>query len=175
MFENKFVSLPSHLKTIESMEVHRGAGTMCNTKTSKVISSTHRNRPRVHATTSCVKQHSSVVVPISSLSASDCCQRSSVRICFPKPSAMPIIVQDRRRCNVWKRTRPLSVPCVATTRSSFPNYLQYKSRKVGKWTRRMSTQRNQSLCVLFYYTPEPTPCVNIRPRPVHPHHQKAVP
>ena len=39
MFENKFVSLPSHLKTIEPMEVHRGAGTMCNTKTSKVISS----------------------------------------------------------------------------------------------------------------------------------------
>jgi hypothetical protein len=38
MFENKFVSLPSHLKTIEPMEVHRGAGTMCNTKTSKVIS-----------------------------------------------------------------------------------------------------------------------------------------
>jgi hypothetical protein len=29
MFENKFVSLPSHLKTIEPMEVHRGAGTMC--------------------------------------------------------------------------------------------------------------------------------------------------
>ena len=24
MFENKFVSLPSHLKTIEPMEVHRG-------------------------------------------------------------------------------------------------------------------------------------------------------
>ena len=40
MFENKFVSLPSHLKTIEPMEVHRGAGTMCNTKTSKVISRT---------------------------------------------------------------------------------------------------------------------------------------
>ena len=37
MFENKFVSLPSHLKTIEPMEVHRGAGTMCNTETSKVI------------------------------------------------------------------------------------------------------------------------------------------
>ena len=40
MFENKFVSLLSHLKTIEPMEVHRGAGTMCNTKTSKVISRT---------------------------------------------------------------------------------------------------------------------------------------
>ena len=40
MFENKFVSLPSHLKTIEPLEVHRGAGTMCNTKTSKVISRT---------------------------------------------------------------------------------------------------------------------------------------
>jgi hypothetical protein len=40
MFENKFVSLPSHLKTIEPMEVHRGSGTMCNTKTSKVISRT---------------------------------------------------------------------------------------------------------------------------------------
>ncbi len=26
MFENKFVSLPSHLKTIEPMEVHRGSG-----------------------------------------------------------------------------------------------------------------------------------------------------
>ena len=38
MFENKFVSLPSHLKTIEPMEVYRGSGTMCNTKTSKVIS-----------------------------------------------------------------------------------------------------------------------------------------
>ena len=33
-------SLPSHLKTIEPMEVHRGSGTMCNTKTSKVISRT---------------------------------------------------------------------------------------------------------------------------------------
>ena len=32
--------LPSHLKTIEPMEVHRGSGTMCNTKTSKVISRT---------------------------------------------------------------------------------------------------------------------------------------
>ena len=40
MFENKFVSLPSHLKTIEPMEVHRGAGTMCNTEISKVISRT---------------------------------------------------------------------------------------------------------------------------------------
>ena len=40
MFENKFVSLPSHLKTIEPMEVRRGSGTMCNTKTSKVISRT---------------------------------------------------------------------------------------------------------------------------------------
>ena len=40
MIENKFVSLPSHLKTIEPMEVHRGSGTMCNTKTSKVISRT---------------------------------------------------------------------------------------------------------------------------------------
>ena len=28
------------LKTIEPMEVHRGSGTMCNTKTSKVISRT---------------------------------------------------------------------------------------------------------------------------------------
>ena len=37
MFENKFVSLPSHLKTIEPMEVHRGAGTMWNTETSKMI------------------------------------------------------------------------------------------------------------------------------------------
>ena len=26
MFENKLVSLPSHLKTIEPMEVHRGSG-----------------------------------------------------------------------------------------------------------------------------------------------------
>ena len=33
MFENKFVSLPSHLKTIESMEVHRELRTMCNTDT----------------------------------------------------------------------------------------------------------------------------------------------
>ena len=40
MIENKFVSLPSHLKTIEQMEVHRGAGTMCNTETSKMISRT---------------------------------------------------------------------------------------------------------------------------------------
>ena len=40
MFENKFVSLPSHLKTIEPMEVHRGSRTMCNTETSKVISRT---------------------------------------------------------------------------------------------------------------------------------------
>ena len=45
MFENKFVSLPSHLKTIEPMEVHRGAGTMCNTKTSKVI---RRTDPMIH-------------------------------------------------------------------------------------------------------------------------------
>jgi len=28
------------LKTIEPMEVHRGSGTMCNTKTSKAISRT---------------------------------------------------------------------------------------------------------------------------------------
>ena len=35
MFENKFVSLPSHLKTIEPMEVHRESRTMCNTETSK--------------------------------------------------------------------------------------------------------------------------------------------
>ena len=35
MFENKFVSLPSHLKTIEPMEVHRELRTMCNTETSK--------------------------------------------------------------------------------------------------------------------------------------------
>ena len=40
MSENKFVSLPSHLKTIEPMEVHRGSRTMCNTETSKVISRT---------------------------------------------------------------------------------------------------------------------------------------
>ena len=40
MFENKFVSLPSHLKTIEPMEVHRELRTMCNTETSKVISRT---------------------------------------------------------------------------------------------------------------------------------------
>ena len=40
MLENKFVSLPSHLKTTEPMEVHRGSGTMCNPKTSKVISRT---------------------------------------------------------------------------------------------------------------------------------------
>ena len=35
MFENKFVSLPLHLKTIEQMEVHRELRTMCNTETSK--------------------------------------------------------------------------------------------------------------------------------------------
>ena len=35
MFENKFVSLPSHLKTIEPMEVHRELRMMCNTETSK--------------------------------------------------------------------------------------------------------------------------------------------
>ncbi len=35
MFENKFVSLPSHLKTIEPMEVHRELRTMCNTETLK--------------------------------------------------------------------------------------------------------------------------------------------
>ena len=40
MFENKFVSLPLHLKTIEPMEVHRELRTMCNTETSKVISRT---------------------------------------------------------------------------------------------------------------------------------------
>ena len=40
MFENKFVSLPSHLKTIEQMEVNRESRTMCNTETSKVISRT---------------------------------------------------------------------------------------------------------------------------------------
>ena len=40
MFENKFVSLLSHLKTIEPMEVHRESRTMCNTETSKVISRT---------------------------------------------------------------------------------------------------------------------------------------
>jgi hypothetical protein len=40
MFENKFVSLPSHLKTIEPMEVHRESRTTCNTETSKVISRT---------------------------------------------------------------------------------------------------------------------------------------
>ena len=40
MFENKFVSLPSHLKTIEPMELHRESRTMCNTETSKVISRT---------------------------------------------------------------------------------------------------------------------------------------
>ena len=52
MFENKFVSLPSHLKTIEPMEVHRESRTMCNTETSKVISSARacslchaKNRP----------------------------------------------------------------------------------------------------------------------------------
>ena len=46
MFENKFESLPSHLKTIEPMEVHRGAGTMCNTETSKMISRTDPVIPR---------------------------------------------------------------------------------------------------------------------------------
>ena len=35
MFENKFVSLPSHLKTIEPMDVHRELRTMRNTETSK--------------------------------------------------------------------------------------------------------------------------------------------
>ena len=35
MFENKFVSLPSHLKTIEPMDVHWELRTMCNTETSK--------------------------------------------------------------------------------------------------------------------------------------------
>ena len=40
MIENKFVSLPSYLKTIEPMEVYRGARTMCHTETSKVISRT---------------------------------------------------------------------------------------------------------------------------------------
>ena len=40
MFENKFVSLPSHLKTIEQMEVNRESRMMCNTETSKVISRT---------------------------------------------------------------------------------------------------------------------------------------
>ena len=40
MFENKFVSLLSHLKTIEPMEVHRKSRMMCNTETSKVISRT---------------------------------------------------------------------------------------------------------------------------------------
>jgi len=40
MFENKYVSLLSHLKTIEPMEVHRESRTMCNTETSKVISRT---------------------------------------------------------------------------------------------------------------------------------------
>ena len=40
MFENKFVSLPSHLNTIEQMEVNRESRTMCNTETSKVISRT---------------------------------------------------------------------------------------------------------------------------------------
>ena len=35
MFENKFVSLPSHLKTIEPMEVHRESRMMCYTETSK--------------------------------------------------------------------------------------------------------------------------------------------
>ena len=30
--------MPSHLKTIEQMEVHRESRTMCNTETSKVIS-----------------------------------------------------------------------------------------------------------------------------------------
>ena len=40
MFENKFVSLLSHLKIIEPMEVHRESRTMCNTETSKVISRT---------------------------------------------------------------------------------------------------------------------------------------
>ena len=37
MFENKFVSLLSHLKTIEPMEVHRESRTMCNSETSKMI------------------------------------------------------------------------------------------------------------------------------------------
>ena len=32
--------MKANLKTIEPMEVHRGSGTMCNTKTSKVISRT---------------------------------------------------------------------------------------------------------------------------------------
>ena len=47
MFENKFVSLPSHLKTIEPMEVHRESRTMCNTETSKVISRTDPMIPQV--------------------------------------------------------------------------------------------------------------------------------
>ena len=41
MFENKFVSLPLHLKTIEPMEVHRELRKMCNTETSK----SDQNRP----------------------------------------------------------------------------------------------------------------------------------
>ena len=40
MFENKFVSLPSHLKTIEPMEVHRGQELCVIQKLQKVISRT---------------------------------------------------------------------------------------------------------------------------------------
>ena len=52
MFENKFVSLPSHLKTIEPMEVHRGQELCVIQKLQKVISSARacslchaKNRP----------------------------------------------------------------------------------------------------------------------------------
>ena len=40
MLENKFVSLPSHLKTIEPMEVHRGQELCVIQKLQKVISRT---------------------------------------------------------------------------------------------------------------------------------------
>ena len=54
MFENKFVSLLSHLKTIEPMEVHRESRTMCNTETSKVISRTDPMIP--YFSTHCTKE-----------------------------------------------------------------------------------------------------------------------
>ena len=47
MFEDKVVSLPSHLKTIEPMEVHRGSELCVIQKTSKVIS---RTDPMIHVT-----------------------------------------------------------------------------------------------------------------------------
>lgn len=83
----------------------------------------------IFTTTSCVMQHSSVVVQLSSKSASACCQKNSPLRGLHRYSAMRTTGQGRRRCSVWRRTKPSSVPCAGITRNSFPNFRRYKCGK----------------------------------------------